>query len=943
MNDLKFITFLLSFCFCVLVCGQQKDRILLHVSLDTIAGNLLVEQEFHIYNHSPKIYTEAYLHAWANAYSGRKTKLNKIKLEERDGSLQFSEKSDRGGIRDIYLESMELEGLNFKFEEREFIRISLDKPWKPGELLTFKAYYTVAVPYDKITHYGRTEDGDYLLKYFFLQPATHDEKGNRTLQHYKDFEELTAYPTDYFLQLEVPENFRVFSDLKYDGNIWVGENMEHFRLYLSKNPLKQHSFTDANTGLNIDFGFKIDSTDQVIIDSILPSQLHFLEEHLGKLPSKHLFISSKTRKEQNFVGVDDIDALITKVKVFTDVQRNEFKLIQMLSYEYIDRMFSDNKQQDHWIKNGLQYYLMMKYTDEKFPGIKLVGNLPENFKILGIKPLKFFNASKLQLNDRYMLLYLYLALQNNDQPINTPFDELSKMNQFAISGFKTGVTFYYIDKYLGEDHFYRMIRDYSSNNRSKLIHQIEFRNYLIAHSPKDISWFFDDYIDKKDHINLKLSDFKETPEGLEIKIKNRTGFRGPFRLAGVKKGLTMHEEWITNDEKKMTVIFPGGDYEKLVINSDYLLPEIEARDNYLHTKGLFKNTRRIQFRPYPDVENPEFSTIFVNPRIQWNNYDKFMLGVRFQNQSLLKRPFKWAVSPKYSTGTGSLTGSAMVQKDFYPRKGGFRNFGINGSSTYEHYAKGLSYFKGAVWLNAELKKDPRSTLSRGFIFSYNYLDKEVPLGEVKTNQDKYQLWNLGYAFSKPDYIYETRGGVMLQTTQTFKKIFGEFFLRWRFAPQKQLGVRVFAGAFIDNFSDTDYFNFGVSHVTDYGFNLGLLGRSETSGILSQQYVLADTGMKSEFGFTVNQWVTAINLEIPVFKIFELYADAAVYGNKGEKGKFIYDSGVRLNIIPDFLEFYFPIQSSLGFEPSMENYSQRIRFTLTLEFSKIVSHLRRGWY
>ena len=35
------------------------------------------------------------------------------------------------------------------------------------------------------------------------------------------------------------------------------------------------------------------------------------------------------------------------------------------------------------------------------------------------------------------------------------------------------------------------------------------------------------------------------------------------------------------------------------------------------------------------------------------------------------------------------------------------------------------------------------------------------------------------------------------------------------------------------------------------------------------------------------------------------------------------SGIKLKVIPDFLEIYFPVQSSLGFEPGFKDYKSRI--------------------
>lgn len=923
--------------------SQQTDSIFLNVKLDTIRHELHVEQEFILINQSLKTLNEVYFHSWANAYSGKLTVLNKIKLQDRKGALHFSEREQRGSLSDLIFQNTDSDTISHQTQEREFVKIDLPTFWRRGESIRLKASYVVKIPFDAVTRYGKSPNGNYLLKYFFLQPATVNSTGHWVLQHYKDFEELAAYPSFYQLKISYPENYQMTSDLESDGEFWTAQNLEHFRIYLTKNELEKHSFLLKESGINVDFGFSYDSIQKPIIDSLLPHQLSFLEKHLGQLPTNQLFISYKTKKEQEYFGVDDLDAWLFEIQLFTEEEKNSLKLFQILSYEYIDRLFSVNKIKDHWLKNGLQFYMLMKYVDETYPDLKLAGHLPDKIKVLGIKPLNFFHAAKLKMNDRYKLLYLYLARQNYDQPINTPLDELSNMNQIAMSGFKTGLTFYYMDQYLGKDYFYELIKNFSEESRGKLVSQMDFRNYLVENSPKNLSWFFDDYIDKKDKINFKILNAKDSEESLKINVKNQTEFLGPFQVVASKNGIPVAEEWYESSEKKTEVDFPKGEYDKIEINPGYLFPEFNDRDNYMRTKGLFKNGKKIQLKLYSDIENPEYSQIFMNPQIRWNNYDKFLIGMRFHNQSLLTRPFKWNITPKISTGTGKVAGSGGIQNTFTPQKTIFRSITVGASAKYEHYDQDLTYLKWSAYVSTNFEKDPRETLSHGFIFSYDNLDKEVPKFEIQTDEDKYGLWNLTYYYSKPDYINESYGSVTLQTTETFQKVMGEIYYRWRFSPKKQLGLRLFAGSFITNEGDTDYFNFGVSKVSDYAFNLNLLGRSESSGILSQQYVMAESGFKSQFDFTVNQWVIATNFEFPILKILDIYADAGVYKNKYQNAEFIYDTGIRFKVIPDFLEFYLPLQSSLGFEPGMDKYWERIRFTFNFNLSSIINYLRRGWY
>ena len=213
----------------------------------------------------------------------------------------------------------------------------------------------------------------------------------------------------------------------------------------------------------------------------------------------------------------------------------------------------------------------------------------------------------------------------------------------------------------------------------------------------------------------------------------------------------------------------------------------------------------------------------------------------------------------------------------------------------------------------------------------------------ETEYAKYNLWNLGYGYADRSIIHEKSFSTNLQWMEDFQKISAEAFYRWEYAQDKKVSFRFFGGYLITNKTKNNLFDYGISRVSNYAFSYGLLGQSATSGLFSQQFILAEGGFKSHVGKSVNQWITAVNIDSHVWKWFNVYADAGVYKNRLMNPQFIWDSGVKVKVIPDFLEIYFPIQSSLGFEPSFKDYGSRIRFTLVLNFNAITNYFRRGWF
>ena len=378
------------------------------------------------------------------------------------------------------------------------------------------------------------------------------------------------------------------------------------------------------------------------------------------------------------------------------------------------------------------------------------------------------------------------------------------------------------------------------------------------------------------------------------------------------------------------------------MNDDYIFPETNYRDNYIYTKGLFSNAKKIRFKLIKDIQNPEYNEIFLTPRLTFNAYDKVLLGLNFKNQGIFDQKFDYSVTPYYSTGTGKLTGSGAINYSILPPNSFFRrwNFGVSGS--YFHYDNDLAYKRFGAGTSFDFQKNPRSAIGRSLYFSYNYYERELTPLMIRNNQySKYNLWNIGYSYSDNSLIHEKYIGTNLQWMEDFQKISAEAFYRWEFAKDKKISFRLFAGYFLRNETKNALFNYGISRVSNYSFSYGLLGQSATSGILSQQFILAEGGFKSFFNTSVNQFITSVNVDSHLWKWFNLYADAGIYKNRTRQAEFIWDSGVKVKVVPDFLEIYFPVASSLGFEPGFKDYGRRIRYTLILNLGALINNLRRG--
>lgn len=922
--------------------SAQKDSIFISAKLSQNKKIVDVNQEIFYYNHSDKPLDSIKLLNWVAGYKRRNTPLLYRKLEDRDNSMHFAKPEALGKILDLKISSQDNAKTSFTDVSEENLFLVLSQPLEVGKNIKLQLQYQIQLPDKKFTGYG-TSESNVALKYFFIAPD-HFDPDNILKRNYLDIEESVNFNTYWNFTFDLPANYFI------EGNLQQ-ENINSFKGYLDSDPefiISQNKFPaiKVNSGdikTEIKFGYPISQQEIQNLEFFLPLHLRFLKEKLGFVPET-LFISDKFRAKEDFFGNNDISFWKFRFKLFTDAEKVDLDYFGIIAKKILDESVITDKEDHHWFKNGLKSYLETQYLKKFYNETKLLGNLPET-SVLGIKPLKWFHAADVKLLDRYGLAYQYIISQNLDQKIDEPFSALSNFNVMAISSFEMGSLFSFSASKMGEEKFNQLVIKYIAENRDRQNNPEEFLKQLSELDPS--TDYLTAFLKQKNRVNFKLKKFKSKDRSLEINIAKNTDEAIPVKLETQTRNGERTSYWIETEKnrKQKTVDLPAEGIYKITLNDDYIFPEANYRDNFLYTKGLFSNSKKIKFKLIKDIPNPEFNEIYLNPRIRFTNtYDKFLIGMNFKNQSLFDQKFLYSITPSFSTGTGKLTGSGAVAYSFLPAESVVQNltFGVSGS--YFHYDFDLAYRKASVYSNLNFRKDPRSTVSQGASFSYNYFQRDLTAKMIaERDYDRYNLWALGYGYADNQMIHEKSFSISTQAMQDFNKITGEAFYRWEFAPRQKLSLRLFAGYFARNETRNNTFDYGIARVSDYSFSYNLLGQSATGGILSQQFILADGGFKSFIPGTVNQWITSFNLDTSVWKIFHIYADAGLYKNKNNPSQFIWDSGVKVRLIPDFLEVYFPVQSSLGFEPGFKDYGKRIRYTLILNLSTIINAARRGWY
>ncbi|WP_343330445.1 aminopeptidase [Polaribacter staleyi] len=916
---------------------SQQNSINIKSKLDVEKDELKIQQEIVFYNTSDSILTSIYLHNWSNSYRDRKTPLSKRFIKDFRKDLYFAKEKELGSstIKSI---SVDFENVYFKEVDKQsdIIEIDLDRPLYPNSKITISATYIVKIPSDRFTKYGKTKTG-YQLRNWYLTPAIYD-KGWQLMSNL-NLDDLYEKGTDFKIEIDVPKDFVVESNL-YQYKI-AKENINNYYL-VGKNK------TDVILGINKTKQLKTYKTKSVTIHtdvfskeldynlttSILNRELLFIQKYLGKYPHKEIYIDKATQSKNRIYGLNQLPNFL---RPFSDTFKWDMTMFKALTKRYIENTLLLNKRKDYWLIDGIQNYLMIEYVEQFYPEIKLLGNASDSWF------LKRFNVSKLNFNDKYPFVYQFTARKFLDQALNTSADSLSNFNRRIVSKYKAGLGFRFLKGYLGDSILNQTIQEFYQKNQLKIISSNTFNQLLSSKTTKNLDWFFNDFVKTNKKIDHKIEDINIEEDSISVTIKNKRNITTPLAIYALKGKDIKIKKWISDIDSSKTVKFKKGNYDTFVLNYENLYPELNTLNNWKTIdKKIFNKPVKVSF--LKDISSPDYNQIFYQPDANYNFYNGLILGVKLHNKPLIKRNFEFKVAPYYATKSNTVIGSfSLLYNQFFEKTKIYKvSYGFAGGTS--DYAPNLSYNSLIPYVNIFFKrKTLRDATSESLRAKLIHIEKEIAPDATKTDQDSYSVLSLSYNYSNPDIIKEFRYSFSTEFAKNFSKAALDLRFRTLTSTDTQLDFRLFAGVFFNNKTEGNYFSFGLDRSNDYLFQLNYLGRSESSGFFSQQYIITEGGFKSVLPTRfANQFMVSNNSSIGIWRWLEIYNDVAFLKNKKQPLYFAYENGVRFNFVHEIFEIYFPFYSNNGWEVSKAAYPQKIRFSLSADIKSIYNFFKRGF-
>lgn len=921
-----------------------QHHLQLFVEVNTDKKTLNIEQQITFYNQSKDTLSEIVLNDWNNAYSTKTTPFANRFSDEFYRGFHLATEKERGSTTNLTIINEDKLFLTWERTKQnpDFIIVQLREKLAPNQKIILNLTYITKVPSDKFTKYGFGTNGSMNLKNWFLTPARYE---NHTFIKYNNnnLDDIANAVSDFDITLKIPNNNAITSDLNIENKVseatfsnykLTGENRTDFSLFIepksSFNSFKNNA-VEVLTNLNHN---KLDDLQKaIIIDRVV----NFTKDLIGKYPYDKIIVSQADYDRNPFYGLNQLPSFISP---FTDEFMYEVTFLKTYLNNYLKCSLHLDPRKDNWIYDGIQVYAMMKYIEENHPNEKMLGSISK------LRLLKGYNVTQVNFNEQYSYFYMLMARKNLDQPLGNSKNTLIKFNEQIASKYRAGLSFRYLDNYLGNNIVPISIQQFYNNNKEIQVTRNDFESILKSNANKELDWFFNIIINSREIIDYKFSMVSKTKDSITFSIKNKTNATVPIPIYGLKKSEIVFKKWLYPNNADSVYVFKRNDADKIVLNYKNEVPEYNLRNNWKSFKGFLPTNRPIKFNFMKDLEDSYYNQILYVPTLTYNLYDGVSPGIRLHNKTILDKPFIFEINPAYSTKAKTVSGFATFAVNQNNRNSNLYNIRYSLSSSFFHYAQNASYLKinpmAQLRIREENFRDNRKQL---IVIRQVLVNREKSDFVTDISNQNYSIFNIKYYNTKTEVTNHFNFLSDLQFSGKFGKISAEIEYRKLFENNRQINLRLFAGSFLYNKTvETDYFSFALDRPTDYLFDYNYYGRSESTGLFSQQFLMAEGGFKSKLITPyANQWITTINASYSIWNWIEAYGDIGVLKKKSQNPAFVYDSGIRLNLVSDYFELYFPVYSNNGWEIAQNNYNEKIRFVVTFSPKTLINLFTRKWF
>jgi Peptidase family M1 domain len=1005
---------------------QQQVNYDISVKLDDVKHELHAFESFEYINNSPDALNFIYVHLWPNAYQKKRTALFR-QLEKNKNKIYYKLKDNEFGLidsLDFQSQNQKLKWAFCKGDSSDIAIVYLPNLLKTGEKITITTPFHVKIPASSISRLGHTGQ-QYQITQWYPKPAVYDKTGWNQMPYLNQGEFYSEFGT-FDVKITLPKNYVLgatgdlvngASELTWMEEIVEKSKDEVYRMNVLNATLKDSTKFNLKSSCEYktlhfhqeqvhDFAWFTSKTYLVLKEEVvLPTSKNKVTawalfspkfyqtwKNATKYITRSVTAYSKWNGDYMYKHVTAVEGAlsagagmeypnITVLPGESDSSMLDLVVAHEVGHNWFYGMLGTNERKHAWMDEGINTSNEIRYMDENYKNHDIL-------KAYGIPNFISNMAGLENTNDRKVqsLEYILQTRINKAQSCNINARNFSPFNYGAIVYAKTGLSFYHLRKYLGDELYDRCMQTYFNTWKIKHPQPEDLKIIVEQVSGKNLDWLFKDFLQTNQVLDYKIKSVKQNSNIIDITLKNKSRIQAPVHVGLLKGDSLVASQWFEGFEKGKVISINTNslDFDKVVIDPKQEMLQPFRRNDYLKTKGIFKKLEAIKISLLPQFEDDKHTPIYLAPVVGYNNHNKWMLGAWIHNLELPKH-FEYQLMPMYAFGSNTLTGQGCF---FYNTLSGTRLSNIKIGAVIKSYRdlqrnysdidlpfeKPIQQYRDYVKFAPEIMFLIRNRNYNKAATSYfKYRSVNIlkgfgsPINAFEEDIEFISVFN--YNYTKELLLYQEWIDPQLELAPDFGKLSASYKIHIVYNRKKTRGftARAFGGIMLYNNTKGPELNynfvtcnrclsespgvpinnskqFSLSGLNDYLYdNTYPVRNSLGSGFFQQNwYMEKDGAMKNVNGLRDNyDRIFSLNLKLDVPKLpIYFFHDFAIVNNRTFKeSKGVNNFGVAFVLIRNIAEVYFPIYNDRVDFYKKGVYAKSIRFQLNLDMMNPVKLLK----
>ena len=906
---------------------KVNARIILNADSDLVEVSQINEWT----NSSSEALSELYFYDWNNAYSSKTSKLAEEFISDFKKAFHLSS-DERKGFTQINFIAVGKDTLLPEYTEADIFKLKLVEPIKSGERLKIVLNYRLKLPDSKFTNYGYDSNYINLNNFLLLNCELNAEDDNFATYANHNLNDQYNPVSTYDIEFINRTDLNLYSNLNFRDGRFRETTASNPSFYLSKRPFSSREFEKLH--LNENF-LSSQSTKQ---DLSMAKVTKYLSSIFKNEEAFHFTIDKNEFKKSSVFGLSELPSFIN---LYDNEHVFEMNLLNSLSDRILRKYYHIDLRKQKWIHNALLQFILKDYLKTYYKDELLLGRFAAKW------PIRSYEFSSLNTRDLFEIMYKIGAYNNLDQPLSTSSEKQIKYNYEVANPYHAGLALDHLSAYFNSSTVKQSIVAFLEH--TTLRNQIDtdkFQTHLENSLQSNLNWMFEQHINQVNRTDYALKKVEyDSTDSLKITVQNKGNQSPPLALNYFQNDSLVKSEWLSGFTSEQVIETKNENYTAVAVNYPLTGIDYNPYNDYkkLNQSTLFNKNIRLKF--LKDIQSAKQNLLLYTPIFSYNLYDGIVAGLLLNNDGLYDQTFQFQVAPSYSSKEKTLIGSSsfILNLRKHDKTQYLTRFTLSaGTYHFETNSRYSTITPSAAWLWRA--KDRTRNLRKILLVRMRNVFRTIdPSVTVENITPDYSILNARYTNIENNLILYKKNYVDAQLAKNFTKLSAEFERRFLFNNNTQLNLRLFAGYFVNNNTNNDFFSFALDKPSDYLFDLDYIGRSEEDGFFSQQFIMAEGGFKSKFeNRFFNKGLASLNSSINLYRYVEAYFDFGIGKNRGQSIQTFYDTGIRLNLVTDYLELYFPVYNSNGWQISDYAYPEKIRFVLSLSPKTIGSLFTRKW-